>query len=131
MFAGALQTPELLQIGFQHFLGEPTELSQDKELQLLRHFRELSGARGIKNDLKRTHRFYHKGKPDRGKAFFIEILQALTSTYPEKFKGIRKILLTNNMGSRAVLQFGRAVTSGYLQARSLRQLTIHGMSLKE
>lgn len=57
-FASPLQFPKALQIGAHNLLGQSPELTQYKQLQFLRHSRELSGTGWIENYLKKSHARY-------------------------------------------------------------------------
>src|ERR1035437_7109369 len=52
---GPLELAELVQLGAHDLLGQAAKLAKDLELQLFGHPRQLSGAGGIEDDLKRAH----------------------------------------------------------------------------
>jgi hypothetical protein len=49
--AGALEFPELVQLGAQNLLGQAAELTKDLKLQLFGHPRQFRGAGRVEYDL--------------------------------------------------------------------------------
>lgn len=54
-FPGALQFAKAFQLSAHHFLRQPAELSEDMELQFLRHPCQFRRAGGIENNLEGSH----------------------------------------------------------------------------
>ena len=53
--AGTFQFAESVQFGSHYLLGQTAEFTQDLQLELFWHARQLGGAGRVKNDLERAH----------------------------------------------------------------------------